>query len=205
MKSLKYLWGVALIALIIAIGSYFPVGQKALGAAGDIVTNIVTYTKGIKTGDQVSTWVSKGLQPGSNQILLYTNTTGRDVYADYGEIDVLSGQTASSTSKVSLIATSSATISSVMDFSTVANDSRALIASSLIATSSTATSTSSVYAAAKSFGAGSVLVPAGSSLIGYMQQNTAALTGCNGALGLCETATSTKRGVDPVFKVRIHY
>lgn len=204
MKSTKYLWGVALIALIFAIGSYFHIGQ-ALGAAGDIVTNIVTYTKGIKMGDQTSTWYSKTVQPGTNQILLYTNTSNRDVYADYGEVDVLTGQTASSTFKLSLVATSSTSISSVLDFSTVANDSRALIASSLVATSSTATSTSSVYAAAKSFGAGSVIIPSGSSLIGYIQQNTAAVTGCNGAVGLCEAATSTKRGVDPVFKARIHY
>lgn len=53
MKSLKYLWGVALIALIIAIG----VGAYALshsgnglGASGDINTVAVRFIKGLSAG-----------------------------------------------------------------------------------------------------------------------------------------------------------
>lgn len=50
MKSIKYLWGVALIALIIAIGGYFYPQVVGLGAAGDINTIAVRFVKGLSVG-----------------------------------------------------------------------------------------------------------------------------------------------------------
>ncbi len=195
------------IGIIAIVGCYKAFNSGVLGSAGDIVTNIVTYTKGLKIGDGTQTTVYKALPVGQNKVLLYTNSTGRDVYVDYGEANILTGDTASSTSKISIFATTSTSIATVNDFATLVTGNtprKTLIDAVLIATSSTATTTNSVYASKANAGAGAIVVPDGYSVWGMLQQNTAVTTGCSGATGLCESATSTRRGFNPVFFIKIH-
>ncbi len=204
-QSNTKLWVATIVIGIIAIvGCYQAFQRVGLGSAGDIVTNIVTYVKGLKIGDATQTTVVRQLPVGQNTVLLYTNNTNFDVYVDYGEANILTGDTASSTSKISLFATTSSSISTVNNFATLVTGNtgaKTLIDSVLIATSSTATTTSSVYASKANAGNGAILVPSGYSVWGMLQQNT---TGCLGAVGLCETSTSTRRGFNPVFMIKVH-
>lgn len=210
MKSKNILlWVVTIVIGIIAIVGCYTAFQRVnnLGASGDIVTNIVTYLKGLKIGDSTQKTIVKQMASGQNTVLLYTNNTGYDVYVDYGEMNILTGSTASSTSKVSVFATTSTSISTVNNYATLANGNtgaKTLIDSVLIATSSTATTTSSIYASKANAGNGAILVPTGYSVWGMLQQNTSATTGCYGVTGLCEVATSTRRGFDPVFMLSLH-
>lgn len=159
------------------------------------------FNDGIKAGDMNTKWVARTLPVGSASVPLYTNTTGHDVYADFGAADVLTGQTSSSTFMVSLFATtsSSSAVPAWADFGTLAEGARALINAVALATSTTATSTNSVLAVAQAKGAGAVVVPNGATLFGYIQQTYA--TKCTGAT--CETASSTNRGFNPQFRVRL--
>jgi hypothetical protein len=182
-----------------------PTLSQLLGAAGDIVTNVVNFTRGVKLGDISQVWISKTLEAGSNQVVLYRNQTGRDQWVGYGDITVKSSDTASSTSKVYIIATTTSSVGVWADFGTIIVRKDSLINGALFATSTTASTTSSVQAAVNGRGNGSILVPDGSYLIGYLQQNIDTITGCRGAVGLCESATSTRRGFNPVFTVRLHY
>lgn len=214
-NSQKWLTSAGIVlALILSISGLVGNNQSAgpvksidemFGAAGDIVTNIVNFTKGLKSGDNNEVWISKTLPVGQNQVVLYRNITGRDQWVDYGESSVKTGETASSTMAVSLIATTTATIAAGNDFGTLNEGKRAILQTAPVATSTTASTTSSVYASSRGLGNGSVLVPDGSYLIGYLQQVKTGTVACYGAVGLCEAATSTSRGFNPVFTVRLHY
>ena len=178
--------------------------KTVLGAAGDIVTNVVTFTKGAKMGDVTSVWLSKTLEVGQNQIVIYRNQTGKDQFSDIGQVVIPTGSIASSTSKFYILSTTTASVGSWADFGTVSLLKGSFINGMTVATSSTASTTSSILAASKGQGNGSIVIPDGGYLIGYLQQNIDTITGCRGVVGLCEAATSTKRGFNPVFKVRIH-
>ena len=189
-------------ALFIAVSSGAPVtdGNFAGNRAG-----LQEFVDGIKAGDLTTKWVGGALPVRSDEMVVYTNRTGRDVYADFASVDVITGETASSTYKISLFATTTTSIASSMDFGTLAEGKRALIQSLAIATSTTASSTSSVYAAARgaSSGNGSVVIPDGSSLLMYLQQDTTAGSITCARNGACETATSSNRGFNPRVKVRL--
>lgn len=202
------IWLVVAVAVVVLLISVFdkksgvPVDQST----GLSQTNIGEFPEGVKNGDLFERWFTKTLPPGTNSVALFTNRTGRDVVAVLGSADILTGQTASSTSNVSLFATTSTSIATVQDFTALTGTplKNFLINSVTIATSSTATTTSSIYAVAVAKGNGMVVVPDGSTVWGYLQQNTTlAATSCV-SLGLCESATSTNRGFNPVFNVKIY-
>lgn len=166
------------------------------------------FPEGIKNGDLAERFFSRTLPAQQNSVVLFKNTSGRDISVNWGSVDVLTGQTASTTYDVYIFATTSTSISTVNDFLTAQTGTPAkqqLIRGVTIATSSTATTTSSTYAAAVSKGNGSILVPDGSTLFGYMVQTYPLGAGgaCNGVT--CEPATSTNRGFNPVFNVRVSY
>ena len=195
--------GVAVVLLIggFLVGRYAFSPSSPSGDVGGERAGIQEFNDGVKAGDMNSKWVAKTLPPGAASVALYTNRTGHDVFADFGAADILTGQTASSTFKASLFSTtsSSSAVPAWADFGTLAEGKRALIQAVEYATSSTATSTNSVLSAAQSKGSGSVLVPDGATLFGYIQQTYANL--CTGSL--CETATSSNRGFNPQFRVRL--
>jgi len=199
--------GVAIAVVISVVALICSFAFKGGSTPSDNVSGeragLQEFQDGIKAGDVNAKWVSRTLAPNTNSVLLYANTTGKDVIVDYGEINVITGETASSTGKISLFATTTSSIPTGVDFSTLAGNAgkNILINSVILATSTTATTTSSVYAATAGKGNGSIIVPDGSYLFGLLQQNT---VGCLGATGLCEVATSSNRGFNPVFNVRIH-
>ncbi len=179
--------------------------SELLGAAGDIVTNVVQFTQGIKLGETRETIVSKTIPAGANQVVLYTNNTGRDVFASNADMSVKTSETASSTFKFYIVSTTTSSVGAWADFGTVVLLKGSLINGFGVSTSSTATTTTSVLAAAKGIGNGGVLIPDGASLIAYLQQNIDVITGCRGAVGLCEAATSTRRGFNPVATVKLRF
>ncbi len=179
--------------------------EDMLGAAGDIVTNIVQFTQGIKLGTTRETIVSKAVPAGSNQVILFTNSTGRDVYASAADMTINTGDTASSSVKFYIVSTTTSSIGAWADFATLPLLKGSLIHGMAVATSSTATTTSSVLAAVTGKGNGGVIIPDGASLIAYIQQNIDTLLGCRGAVGLCEAATSTRRGFNPVATAKLRF
>lgn len=189
---------IATVSLIVAVQNNTPsdpdsfAGQRA---------GLQEFLDGIKPGDVNLKEVAKVLPAGSTSVPLYTNRTGQDVFVEYGSADVITGETASSTFKAYVFATSSSStaVPAWADFGTLAEGKRALINGVTLATSTTATTTSSTYAAQANLGNGSILVPDGSTVFGYIQQTFA--TKCTGSL--CETATSTNRGFNPKFKIRL--
>lgn len=160
------------------------------------------FIDGIKAGDVNAKWVSKTLPAQTNSVLLYKNTTGKDVIVDYGEVNVVTGETASSTYKVAVFATTSTSVPTNADFAALTGNTRklSLIDGVTLATSTTATTTSSTYASSAGLGNGAIIIPNGSSLFGFIQQTFT--TPCTGSQ--CETATSSNRGFNPVFNVRVH-
>lgn len=169
------------------------------------LTNGVTLGNFSSTAGAQVEWFSGTLDPQANEEVIFRNTLGKDVYVDYAEINVITGETASSTTKIFAFATTSSSIATWADFGTLAEGKRAIIHGVAIATSTTATTTSSVYAASAGLGNGAVLVPNDSYFHIFLQQDTAGCSIAGAAAGACETATSSSRGFDPQFKVRIHY
>lgn len=174
--------------------------------AGGERAGLQEFKDGIKAGDLGSKWITKTLPPLTTQVKLYCNTTGRDTILDYGSVLVKTGETASSTSKVSIFATTTTdTIAATNDFATIAEGRRALLQALTISTSTTASSTSSVYAARVNQGNGAVVVANNSCVWGYLQQDTTACSSAGAVAGAaCETATSSNRGFNPIFNIRIH-
>ena len=212
MENKKFV-GVVVVAAI--IGAYF------IGGTGERVTvierqapaenvggqrgGLQEFSEGVTIDNVTIRHAEAKLPVGQDYVVVWYNNLGKDVIANYGEAIVTSAETASSTSKISLFATTSSTVNDSVDFGTLAEGKRALIQAVNISTSTTATTTSSTYAMAAGKGNGSVLVAAGSYLMGYLQKDTAASTGCGALTGLCETATSSNRGFNPVFRVRLHH
>lgn len=188
---------IAVIALAISIFGGAPAPTNNENVAGERA-GLQEFFDGIKAGEIGSKWVSETLAPLANNVLLYRNTSGRDVIIDYGEVIYPTGQTASTTYTVSIFATTSASIVSTQNYTALAEGRRSMIQTN-VATSSTATTTNSV-----SNGNGAVLVASDSYVFGYIQNLP---TGGGGAVctgSVCETATSSNRGVNPVFNIRIH-
>lgn len=206
--------GVVAVAIgLIAFGTavfYHPVASTTSGTdnqnTGGERSGLAEFIDGIKPGDLNGKWIAKKLAPQTNSIKLYCNTSGHDMEADFGSATIITGETASSTVKLSLISTTTtaATLSTYMDFTTVSEGRSALFQGVIMATSSTATTTSSVYAAAAAKGNGSVLIANNSCVYGFMQQNTGA-AGCTIAgTGVCESATSSNRGFNPIFHLHVN-
>lgn len=77
MKSIKYLWGVALIALIIAISGYAHKAQ--LGDAGDINTIPVKFVQGLYSGKTNQLRLTNSGQVW-NQFALATSSSGSTTF-----------------------------------------------------------------------------------------------------------------------------
>lgn len=200
--------GVVAVAIgLIALGvAWFhnPVTVVTTENAGGERAGIQEGIDGYKAGDLNSKWKSAKMEVATSSVKVYCNTTGNDVVADYGEAIIPTGSTASSTSNVSLIATTSTSIPTWVDFGTLTEGKRALLQGIVIATSTTATTTNSVLASAQGKSAGATLIPTGSCIFGVLQQNTTLCgTQGNASGAACESATSTNRGFNPIFNVRV--
>ncbi len=204
--------GIAVVVLVAAavIGAFF-LGHRQAAPATETTDELAgqraglqEFNDGIKAGDQLTKWVSGKIPPGSNYVKVYTNTSGRDVYADAGSIDIVTGETASSTVDLAMFASTTSAIPATQDFTALAEGKRALIQGVAVATSSTATSTNSTLAAVQGKGAGRIVIPNNSSLYVYMQQNTTRCSIAGAVSGAaCETATSSNRGFNPVYQLRL--
>lgn len=193
--------GIAILLSLIAITVSFLGPETSPQNVGGERGGFQEFFDGVRIGQASQKWVVGTIEPGATGVALYTNRTGVDVYADFGSADIPTGSTASTTQAVSLFATSSSATAVPVwsDFGTLAEGGRALIQAVAIATSTTATSTNSVLSAVQGKGVGSIVIPDGSTLFGFIQQTYA--TKCTGSV--CETATSTNRGFNPKFKVRL--
>lgn len=193
--------GIAILLSLVAISVSFFGPVTSPQSLGGERGGFQEFFDGVMIGQVDQKWVQSKIEPGVDEVALYTNRTGQDVYADFGTADIITGETASTTFKVSIFATtsSSTAVPTWANFGTLAEGKRALIGGVILATSTTATSTNSTLAAVSGIGAGSVVIPDGSTLFGYMQQTYA--NQCTGSV--CETATSTNRGFNPKFKVRL--
>lgn len=207
-KSVFYSFLVTVAVVVLAFfglnhnSAKAPVNQNT----GYSQSDIGVFPEGIKNGDLSEKWVSKALPVGDNKVTLYINRTGRDAYIYFGSINIPTGQTASSTTNVFLFATTSSSITTSQDFVAMTGTAgKAFLVNGVtIATSTTATTTSSIYAAVAQKGNGAIVVPDGSTVFGYLQQNTTLANSACSAAGRCETATSTLRGINPVFSIRVY-
>lgn len=209
-KNQKYVV-VSLVAVAVVVLLFLGFHHSApqAPATGLTQADLGQFPEGIKNGDQFERWETATLPAGSAAVPIFTNRSGRDVEAFFGSVDIPTGQTASSTSLVSIFATTSTSIASTYDFLSstgLAAFKSILISQIVIATSSTATTTNSVLSVVQGKGNGSIVVPDGQTVFGYLQQNRATGNGCfNGAqTGLCESATSSNRGFNPVFNVKVY-
>jgi len=191
---------IAIVSLIAWVTTSPPTGGGE--AVGGQRGGLQEYVDGIKSGELNSKWVSTRLEPLANSVKVYCNTSGNDEIAFNGSVSVMSADTASSTSKASLFASSTSAIAAVMDFGTLTEGTRDLLDAITIATSTTGTTTDSATAVAAGKGSGSVTLPSGSCIWGYLQQHADCTIG-NAAAGSCETATSSNRGFNPVFNVQV--
>lgn len=201
--------GGILVAVAILLGTLFGGSSQPVpsdeGNVGGQRAGIQEFVDGIKPGNVTIKTFSATMPAQANEVAIYTNRSGHDVFILNASADIRTGSTASSTSKVSVFATtSSATAVPVWaDFGTLAEGKRAMIQAVGIATSSTATTTNSVLAAVQAKGVGSVLVPHGSTVFGFLQQDTTGCSIAGAAAGVCETATSTNRGFNPWFRITV--
>lgn len=200
-----------LVTVAVVAFAFLVFGRKSStqpAQVGLTQSDLGQFPEGVKNGDQFERWFSKTLPAGENDVPLYTNRTGRDVLVSFGSVNVLTGQVASSSYDVYVLSTtSSATAIPVAnDFATQGGTAgkQQLIRGITLATTTTATTTSSVYAAAVNKGNGAILVPDGSTVFGYMVQTYPLGPGgaCNGAT--CESSTSTNRGFNPVFNIKVY-
>ncbi len=162
------------------------------------------FHDGVKAGDLNRFSVYKEMEVLNNEVKLWTNDTGFDAYVS-GSILTDSDDIASSTFNISVFATTSSSVGTWADFGTLTEGARSLIDALTFATSSvaSASTTSSVYAEVQAKGHAEILVPNGSSLFGFMKQNTTSGSIACAKAGACETATSSNRGIDPKFKLDI--
>lgn len=192
--------GIAGVVVGLLLGSVVFSGGSLFGGIYNTVTP--QNDSGTKSGDAIEKTISKAFPVAGNSVMLYHNTSGRDVLVDFGSITIPTGETASTTYQMSVFATTSSAIPASQDYTALAEARRLLIGTS-VATSSTATSTNSVYAAKANNGNGAILVPNNSYVFGYLQ-NLASGGGGKGCSGsVCETATSTNRGTNPIVNIHL--
>lgn len=209
-KNQKYVvWSLVAVAVVVLLLLGFHRSAPQAPATGLTQADLGQFPEGVKNGDLFERWETATLPAGQASVPIFTNRSGRDVMAFLGSVDVPTGQTASSTSLASIFATTSSSVASTYDFlppTGLTTFKSFLISQIVIATSTTATTTNSVLSTVQGKGNGFVIVPDGSTLFGYLQQNRAIGNGCfNGAqTGLCESATSSNRGFNPVFNVKVY-
>lgn len=226
-KFLK-IFGAGLVVVLVFLGIYQLTNlhspssatspQEALGA-GDVQNTAWTFTQGLNFGSQGAgvnnNWVNgkqASTDGGFSAFAYWKNTTGKTVYID--NLDVATDGVASSTYKLYAYATSTASTTSatgvagtyartLYDFTAPANNgtTRLIIDGALISTSSVATTTSNLD---KAYAPRVTLVPNNSYVFIQLQPNPSTAGGCSGLPGLCESATSTKRGFNIFWRLMYH-
>lgn len=187
--------GLGVAAVIIA--SYFiGVAGKSTVTAVDNVggqrAGLQEFTDGAKLGSQTTRWYSGTIPASDNQEFWYNNT-GKTVYVDLAEM--ITTGTASSTYDFFVGTTTSASLSSDFTdpFSTLIHDFN-------LATSTTIRAINSIKDAGTN-GRSVIPVAAGEYVFFTFQQTFD--NACTGSV--CETATSTNRGFNVNWNLRIHY
>ena len=167
--------------------------------AGDTRNTPDQYTNGVAFGTLpvTVTWAGGKISAGENTAYWYNNT-GKVQYVDY--LEASPDGTASSTYKIFAYSTSTAYATLYDITATPANNATTRIAISGFnyATSSTATSTSNLDLSV----AGKVLRVADGGRVQFLLRGVD--SGCASQGGACETATSTNRGFNVPWRIRIH-
>lgn len=151
------------------------------------------FTDGAKLGTQNTRWYSGTIAAGANQGF-WLNNTGVTVYADLAEM--ITTGTASTSYDFFIGTTTAATLSS--DFT---DPFSGLVDDKVVATSTNALPVANSIKDAGTNGRGVVAVPVGAYVFFTFQQTFAG--NCTGSL--CETATSTNRGFDVNWNLRVHH
>lgn len=198
----KLLVGTVLVSVVLsAVMGYFLFGssgqsQQSQHTSGTVENYPTWYVNGIRQGTMglFHIPVQTVIGAGSNDAT-WLNNTGKTVYIDYGQ--TMTTGVASSSFKIYVFATSTATISPAHYSTAIGYDatSTPLINGITIATSTFATTTNSTMAAAKGVGNGTIVVPSGWYVHTYLQAVDA--PGCGGT-GACEQSTSTNRGIGTI-------
>ena len=211
MTTIKNILVTVVVAALVSVGFYTLAPRQAatLGTSINNVQQVIWgFTKGVslegasKTGTGSNVVFSKSgtILAGQNQDG-WTNDTGRTVYFDYG--DAINTGTASSSFRISVVATSSASISPSMALTApIANPAGGLLIDNvLLATSSPANFVINSDINAGTQASGTVPVLSGQRIIFFLRQNSAHF--CTGSI--CETATSTNRGFNVNWYLQGHY
>jgi hypothetical protein len=163
-----------------------------------------TFSNGIKVGDVNVNWLPTQTIGAATDRASYTNTTGKTLYVTLGEVDLIANaagtQTASSTYRVRVFATSTSALASTQNFTAPVLDKYSLVVGTW-ATSTTASTTNSVGSVPLG-GQGVIQLPPDWTLFTYIQ--AVDIPACAGA-GKCEAATSTKRGFDVKVRAQYHF
>lgn len=190
--------GIAVVAVVIAV---IALGTSILRMAPASPSNVggergglQEFIDGAKIGDTTSLWKKVTIGPGANQGY-WKNTLGKTVYLDIANTSIgFHSGTASSSLNFYVATSSSATLT---DYVTPSGT--LPLSGARVATSTTGDTT--FMGTTTSAGTG-FAVPAGSYVIFDIQE----AYNCKTATGLCETATSTNRGITNFFgSLRIYY
>jgi len=176
------------VTLTLSKGDATPTDESAqsTGSGGNVTQQVDIYTNGVGTGNAHAVFSRSGtIALGANQGAWCNSgvrSVGKTAYVNFAGITT-SG-TASSTMKVFIATSTTATIASdyVAPFGSLINNFQ-------LATSSLATTTSSIDY--KRAGFGTIPVPVGQCAVVQIQ---AASVSCPTTGGSCESATSTNRG-----------
>lgn len=196
----KQIWLTVAVALVVILGvAYFATkSEKSEGLLGAVRPIADEFTQGLKLGYGQNTLINSfrlTIGAGSNEAA-WKNTTGETVYVYLA--DAVTTGTASSSYYLYIATSSSATVSN--DFSAPFSS---IIDTFAIATSSVATTTSSIDKH-KVSNNGVIPVAHNEYVLMTLQANTTACANAGAALGLCETATSTNRGITSIV-ARVFY
>lgn len=189
--SKRNIFALGVVALVVVIGAFFglPSLFTSQSAAGYSQSDVGKFEEGAQLGTTGSRYYSGVIKAGNDQVS-YRNTSGKDQYVDLAILRTTG--TASTTQTLTAGTSTSATFNGF----SVPSNIKSLV-NAIVATSSVATTTDSVngYGAAE----GTVRLADGDYLnIGVYQTFG---NQCTGAV--CETATSTNRGYDVRYVIRV--
>lgn len=186
-----------IVSVVVALVTVFAATPAAPTPVNNTVgvsqTNVGEFPEGALIGDAFVKVVTGTIPAGSNQAS-FRNTTGKTVYVD--QVIVRTTGTASTTQRISVGSGSSATIA---DF-TLPTYALSSLLNYVLATSSAATTTSSVHGAGATDRAGVIAVADGD-YINIALTQTFVQGNCSGSV--CETATSTNRGFNLEYLIRV--
>lgn len=216
MSTLKSLVLTVVVAVVVAAGVSYVVAPSVTsstlgGSINNVQSVIWQFSKGVSLdssdsnggGGSVLVTKSGTIGTGQNQGV-WTNKTGRTVYVDYA--DVITTGAASSSFKITALATTTSSIAASMwltaPTSATAATTTTLIGDAILATSSPAGYIiNSDITTGMTNASGTVPVLDGQSLIFYIRQ--AFGNACTGSV--CEQATSTNRGFNLSWYLQAHY